>query len=106
MQYTSNYLYHTIGTGFTKMAAYIVREFEERRDKHKPIPNHLERFLNKFQMTELLQLEAMGWHLWFVRRPLFQPAMAVMYDPTGQFTAVLEENGSSNINHGLSFRSD
>jgi hypothetical protein len=86
------------------MTEYIVREFQERRIKQEPIPNHLERFLNKLQMTALLQLEALGWQLWFVRRPLFQPVMPVLCDPSGSFTAILEEDGSSNIDHGYVFR--
>jgi hypothetical protein len=88
------------------MNNYIVREFEERRVKQEPIPNHLEHLLNKLQMTALLQLEAIGWHLWFVRRPLFQPAMPVLCNPSGNYTVILEEDGTYNINHGLAFRPD
>ena len=81
-------------------------ESNERRNRKKAIPGHLERVLNKFQMTTLLQLEALGWRLWFVRRPLFQTVMPVMCDPSGSITAVIEENGNYNINHGYIFRSD
>lgn len=88
------------------MSGYSVRIFEDRRDGQVPIPQHLEKFLNKVQMTTLLQLESMGWRLWFVRRPLFQPVMPVLYDPTHRFTAIIEEDGQSNVDHGLIFRAD
>ena len=86
------------------MSNFIVREFEDRRGNQKAIPNHLESILNKFQMSTLLDLEAMGWKLWFVRRPLFQPVMPVLCDPTNSFTAVLENDGNYNVDHGISFR--
>jgi hypothetical protein len=86
------------------MTDYIFREFEERRGKHNPIPDHLGSMLNKLQMSTLLELEALGWKLWFVRRPLFQPVMPVVCDPFNSFTAVLEEDGSYNADHGINFR--
>ena len=76
----------------------------EKRNKKKPIPEDLGSVLNKLQMTTLLQLEALGWRLWFVRRPLFQTVMPVLCDPTKSFTAVIEENGRYNSNHGYVFR--
>lgn len=81
-------------------------EQTERRKSKKAIPDHLERWLNKLQMTTLLQLEALGWRVWFVRRPLFQPAMPVLCDPTDSFTAVIDEDGHYNTNHGYLFRPD
>ena len=86
------------------MSDYIVETFEDRRKKQDPIPGNLERILNKIQMTTLLQLESIGWQLWFVRRPLFQPVMPVIYNPSYSFTAIIEEDGSSNIDHGMTFR--
>ena len=88
------------------MSDYIVRVFGDRRTKQEPIPGNLEKVLNKLQMTTLLQLEALGWRLWFVRRPLFQPVMPVLYDPSNNFTAIIEEDGTSNPDHGMSFRPD
>lgn len=81
-------------------------EHIDKRNKKKPIPEHLENVLNKLQMTTLLQLEALGWRLWFVRRPLFQTVIPVLYDPTNSFTAVIEESGRYNSNHGYVFRPD
>ena len=86
------------------MSDYIVREFQERRVKQDPIPSHLEKYLNHLQMTTLLFLKALGWKLWFVRRALFQPVMPVLWDPSGKFTAIIEENGKYDVDHGIAFR--
>lgn len=76
----------------------------DRRKKQQAIPDHLEQVLNKLQMTTLLQLQAIGWRLLFVRRPENEPVMPVLCDPSNGFTAIIEENGSSNAEHGLVFR--
>lgn len=78
----------------------------DKRNHKKAIPEHLESELNALQMMTLSQLEALGWKLWFVRRPMFQAALPVLLDPTGSFTAVIEENGRYNSNHGYNFRLD
>ena len=86
------------------MSDYIVREFSERRTRQAPIPGNLDHYLNKLQMSALLKLQELGWRLWFVRRPLFQSVTAVLFDPTETYTAVLEEDGTNNIDHGMIFR--
>lgn len=88
------------------MSDYDNNNLGDRRTKQEPIPGHLERILNKLQMTTLLQLESLGWKLWFVRRPLFQSVMPVLFDPTMSFTAIIDEDGESNPNHGYIFRPD
>ena len=92
--------------GIMLMLGYKVRTFTDRRAGEKPIPDNLENVLNKSQMTKLLQLESMGWRLWFVRRPLFQSVMPVLYDPTNSFTGVIEDSGDCNVDHNLQFRPD
>ena len=86
------------------MNNYIVREFQERRTHEPPIPTDLYQLLNQTQLSALLFLQALGWRLWFVRHPLFQSAIVVLWDPTNSYTAILEEDGEPNINHGLIFR--
>jgi len=44
---------------------------EEKRHKQDPVPSNLDQFLNQMQMMTLNKIENFGWHLWFVRRPLF-----------------------------------
>ena len=78
----------------------------EKRTKQDPIPKQLETVLNKPQMTTLLNLESIGWSLLFVRRPQFQPIMPVLRDNTNSFTAIIEEDGSINFDHGVTFRAN
>ncbi|NNJ91241.1 MAG: hypothetical protein HKP55_06175, partial [Gammaproteobacteria bacterium] len=51
---------------------------DDKRQNEDPIPSNLDQFLNQVQMLTLHKVEEFGWHLWFVRRPLFQEAMAVV----------------------------
>ena len=88
------------------MSDYIVEIIEDRRSQKSPIPNHLEGILNNNQMTTLLQLESLGWQLWFVRRPISKSAIPVIYDPSYSFTAIIEEDGTRNSSHGMTFRPD
>ena len=88
------------------MLGYKVRTFTDRRAGEQPIPDNLEKVLSKPQMTKLLQLESMGWRLWFVRRPLFQAVLPVLYDPTNSFTGVIEDTGACSVDHNLKFRPD
>jgi hypothetical protein len=88
------------------MNDYIVREFQDRRTQQPPVPSELQAFLNQKQFSTLLFLQALGWHLWFVRHPLFQSHLVVLWNPTNKYTATLEEDGELNINHGQEFRLD
>ena len=74
------------------------------RGKQNPIPNNLDQILNKLQMATLQRLEEFGWHLWFVRRPLFQTVVAIVVDTINHVTALLEEDGSMVTDHGIVFR--
>ena len=78
----------------------------EKRIRLKPIPDNLYKILKKPQISTMLHAEAMGWHLWFVRRRLFTSVIPVMRDEWKVETAVIEEDGNFNTNHGLKFRPD
>jgi len=75
----------------------------DRRERQPPIPDNLEEILNKAQLSIIKKLEQLNWQLWFVRRSVLHPVMAVMRGPN-DITAVLEDDGMPNINHGLQFR--
>jgi hypothetical protein len=77
---------------------------DDKRHKEDPVPSNLDLFLNQMQMMTLHKIEEFGWHLWFVRRPLFQEAMAVVTDSANSVTAILESDGTMNKNHGMVFR--
>lgn len=68
----------------------------ERR-KNAPAPNRvLERLLNPAQLDTLHSLEHFGWELKFVRKPLFQPAIPIVFDGDRRHFAVIEEDGKLN----------
>lgn len=85
------------------MKGYEVDENGERRKRQPPIPDNLEEILNQAQLSIMKKLEQLNWKLWFVRRNVLHPVMAVMLGPNDA-TCVLEEDGMPNINHGLQFR--
>jgi len=85
------------------MTSYEVNHDGERRERQPPIPDNLEEILNQAQLSIIKKLEQLNWKLWFVRRNVLYPVMAVMMGPNN-VTAVLEEDGMPNINHGLQFR--
>jgi len=76
----------------------------ERRFNEPPLPRALERDLNQDQIATLRSLEAFGWELKFVRRKLFQPPVAVIFDGDRKKFAVLEADGSLNENPGFEIR--
>lgn len=77
---------------------------EDKRKTQEPVPGNLEQVLNALQIATLNKIEDFGWHLWFVRRPLFQPVLPVVTDAGHTMTAVLEDDGSINKEHGMMFR--
>ena len=58
----------------------------ERRNSPHHSCRELRRQLNEAQRDTLGELERYGWELKFVRRPLFQPLIPVLYDPIGTAT--------------------
>lgn len=85
------------------MTGYEVNHDGERRKRQAPIPDNLDEILNQAQLSIIKKLEQLNWKLWFVRRNVMHPVMAVMKGPN-DITAVLEDDGMPNINHGLVFR--
>ena len=52
--------------------------------------------LNEAQLETLGPLERFGWELKFIRHPLFQPAIPVIFDGDRKTFAVLEADGKLN----------
>jgi hypothetical protein len=77
---------------------------QENREKQPPIPDKLDQFLNTEQMMVLKQVESYGWHLEFVRRPLFQDPTIVVMGPGGKPVGTLEKDGSINQNPDIVIR--
>jgi len=77
---------------------------KERRRVSASQTEGLRRELNEAQKFELASLERFGWELKFVRRPLFQVPIPVVFDGERKKYAVLEPDGTLNENPGFKIR--
>jgi hypothetical protein len=76
----------------------------ERRGAEAAIPLNLREFLNEHQRSTLNQVESFGWHLAFVRRPLFQEVVVVIANADDSAYSVLEKDGTINSQPDLFLR--
>lgn len=81
-------------------------ETKERRTKAQIASRALRSDLNDAQLATLSDLERFGWQLKFVRRPIFQPSIPVVFDSDRKTYAVLELDGSLNENPTFEIRGD
>ena len=88
------------------MSTQLNQLVDERRKNKEPVPDNLEKVLTNRQLTSLNQHESQGWFLWFVRRPPEKPPIPFLMDAEMKSVAILEEDGTLNRDHGLSFRWD
>ena len=79
-------------------------EVKERRRAASPPSRVLERLLNPAQIDTLRHLEHFGWELKFVRKPLFQPAVPIVFDGDRKSYAVIDEDGTVNQNPPFKIR--
>lgn len=77
---------------------------KEQRIGVAPVPDNLEEALNEAQMYTLKSMENYGWELNFVRRPLFQDVLPVLFHSDSNQIGVLEEDGSLNMQRDLNVR--
>lgn len=69
---------------------------KERRTTPPRPGRELRSDLNAAQLETLTDLERFGWQLKFVRRPIFQPSIPVVFDSDRKTYAVLEADGTLN----------
>ena len=70
---------------------------ERERRKEDPVGRaKLRAELNEDQRIALSDRERFGWELKFIRHPLFQGSVAVLYDPDRKGYACLESDGTLN----------
>ena len=70
---------------------------ERERRKEDPVERaKLRAELNEDQRIALSDLERFGWELKFIRHPMFQPLIPVVFDPDRKKYAVLEADGTLN----------
>ena len=77
---------------------------KERRGDEEESGARLRALLNEDQRLTLVELEHFGWELKFVRRPMFQPSIPVVFDADRKRYAVLEIDGSLNEQPGFDIR--
>ncbi len=76
----------------------------DKRKGDKPLPDHLEEALNNMQILTLHQMEGFGWQLRFIRRPLFQESVPVVFSAEGDKIGILEEDGRINLEPDIKVR--
>jgi hypothetical protein len=76
----------------------------DKRKRDKPVPDRLEAVLNEMQMLALHQVESFGWQLRFVRKPLFQEPVPVVFSAEGDKIGILEEDGRINMEPDIKVR--
>ena len=76
----------------------------DKRKGEKPVPDNAIEMLNQDQILALRRLEAFGWQLKFIRRPLFQEPVAVVIDADGRKIGILEEDGRINMEPDIAVR--
>lgn len=64
----------------------------------------LKRELNEDQRLALADLEKFGWELKFIRRPMFQQPIPVVFDSSRRHYAVLNTDGTLDENPGFDIR--
>ena len=79
---------------------------DEKRSKQDPIPANFQEMLTPAQLATLQKIESYGGELWFIRHPLFQDIVPVVRCSKTEDckTAIIEEDGSLNKEHGLVIR--
>ncbi len=76
----------------------------DRRLSDEEVKSRLRGLLNAEQRHTLSELERFGWELKFVRRPLFQPSIPVIFDGDRKAYAMLEPDGTLSQDPGFDIR--
>ena len=77
---------------------------QEQRNKMNPLPDNFHKRLNADQLLALRLVENHGWGMKFVRRPLNQKPTYVVFNGNTQQYAVLDDDGTLNIETGIKIR--
>jgi hypothetical protein len=76
----------------------------DRRSEGNQVPESLGEVLNKMQLLTLSKMEGFGWRLAFIRRPLFQDIVPVLFHPDNKTLGTLDDEGALNTQSGIEFR--
>lgn len=78
----------------------------EKRQNRAVVPDSLNVLLNPAQRHALRQIEKFGWHLEFVRQPVFQEPIAVVVNGKGDQIGLLETDGRINMQAEIALRTE
>ena len=76
----------------------------DKRSGQLPIPDNLDDWLTPEQTQMLHQIESFGWHLDFIRRPVFQDPIVVLVSDDGKKIGILEKDGRINMEPDINIR--
>ena len=76
----------------------------ERRRNEAKVLSALRRELNQDQLLALTELEKFGWELKFIRKPMFQRPVPVVFDSDRKHYAVLKDDGTLDESPGFDIR--
>jgi hypothetical protein len=76
----------------------------DKRHGDDPIPENLEDWLSQDQLNALKQIRSFGWELKFVRRPVFQDPIVIIYCDDGNKIGVLGKDGKIDMNPDITIR--
>ena len=71
----------------------MVHAQEDRRHGVPPVPHDYKAILSDGQRQALRTVEQFGWELVFVRRPMFEPVVAVARSSDGRQYGLLTDEG-------------
>ena len=77
---------------------------KERRRAEGKAFGMLKKELNEAQKLALAELEKFGWELKFIRRPMFQQPIPVVFDSDRRHCAVLNSDGTLDEKPGFEIR--
>jgi hypothetical protein len=95
----------TVNPHSTGEEADPLQDRMEKRGKSVPIPDDLNACMNRDQRHMLQQLQNFGWHIKFVRRPLFEQPIIILVSGDGNQVGVLERDGRLNLHGNITLRS-
>ena len=78
--------------------------YKERRKGTLPVPDDPLKYLNAEQLFTCRRMQALGWKIKFIRRPLYQRVICVLTNQDESLLAVIEQNGMLNKHPYISFR--
>ena len=76
----------------------------ERRSEGNQDPESLDELLNELQLLTLSKMERFGWMLAFIRKPLFQDIVPVLFHPDSKKLGTLNGDGALNTKPNTRFR--